>query len=64
MKPPNHGLRVKVTDPFLTWTGYLLYTPASRLGIGDLGLKLRCDWPNPSEGVIPMFRGDRITLLS
>jgi hypothetical protein len=62
VKPPNHGLRVKVTDPFLTWTGYLIYAPSRRLEI-DLGLRLRCDWPNPSEGVIPLFPGDRITLL-
>ena len=64
MKPPNHGLRVKVTDPFLTLTGYLLYSGAGRLGIGDLGLKLSCAWLDPSEAVIMINRGDGIALMS
>ena len=59
MKPPNHGMRVKVADPFLTWTGYLIYTPKTTRAIDwRTGLSLRTEF-----SVGPILVGDRITLL-
>ena len=60
MKPPNHGMRVKVTDSFLWWTGHLLYTPTTKAVPWRYGLSSRSNC-----GVEPLLRGDRyrITLL-
>ena len=59
MKPPNHGLRVKVTDNFVAYRGYLLYAPEGFDGEWCLGLGLR----EYHGTVTPLLRGDRITLL-
>ena len=67
MKPPNHGKRVEVQDSFLTFRGWLLYTPETRGWAYYFGVPL-----NHHQGlsireyygsVSPLLRGDRITLL-
>ena len=57
MKPPNHGKRVIVRDPFLILKGHLLYTPKERDGF-RIGLSIRT-----LDGVEPMLATDRIEII-
>lgn len=58
MKPPNHGKRVIVRDPFLIiLTGRLLYTPEKRDSF-RIGLSIRT-----LDGVEPMLATDRIEII-
>ena len=67
MKPPNHGMRVRVTDPVLgmTFTGRLMLLRrdvAEVIGFTCLhnGLGL---YSERSGLLTPVFCGDRIELL-